>query len=54
MICPSCTSGGELNSLGRYEEAGKSHEECKYPTSCTCQHTTGSGWIQTADIKATS
>ena len=54
MICPACTSGGILNSLGRFEEAEKAHEDCKYPSSCTCQHGTGSGWVQSDDVKGTS
>jgi len=45
MMCPMCKKAGMYNNLGDFNGAAHYHDNCQYPVTCTCQHSTGDHWI---------
>lgn len=45
MMCEPCMAAGRANSKGLAKAAFVLHAMCDYPSTCTCQHGVGRGWI---------
>ena len=50
MICESCRTAGDQNSVAQYKRAAKFHNKCN-DKGCVCQHKTGPGYVKRDGIK---
>jgi hypothetical protein len=50
MICESCRTAGDENSVAQYKRAAKFHNKCN-DKGCVCQHKTGPGYVKRAGSK---
>lgn len=47
MMCMNCRMAGNMNEMGCPPESiREQHDMCQYKKSCTCQHATGSQWVE--------
>lgn len=52
MICVSCVRAGDLNTEERLDDAEVWHSRCRYPSSCTCEHAIGPGWVNRGNARS--
>ena len=50
MICESCRTAGDENSVAQYKRAAKFHNKCD-DKGCVCQHKTGPGYVKRDGIR---